>query len=163
MLHLTSNISGDSAIIALDNRRNAEENTTSKAYENKKTFIKIILAGNFLCIYKNICQLYDTEHLAATPRRSEDGGQIDLDPEQLTIKRSMSQARGDTPLKLTANRDTLIQRASEQAEFARLVEIGQLCSTSESVRGWNQLHSLMQIGQLCSTSESVMAGTSSTP
>ena len=133
MLHLTSNISGDSAIIALDNRRNAEENTTSKAYENKKTFIKITLAGNFLCIYKNICQLYDTEHLAATPRRSEDGGQIDLDPEPLTTKRSMSQARGDTPLKLTANRDTLIQRASEQAEFARLVEIGQLCSTSESV------------------------------
>ena len=60
-------------------RRNAEESTTSKAYENKKTFIKIILAGNFLCIYNGLCQLYDTEHLAATPRRSEDGGPIDLD------------------------------------------------------------------------------------
>ena len=46
----------------------------------------------------------------------------------------MSQARGDSVLKLIANRDTLIhKKASEQAEFANTVEIGQLYVTNESV------------------------------
>ena len=41
----------------------------------------------------------------------------------------MAQVRGDSVLKITTNRDTLIHRASEQAEFARTVEIGQFYST----------------------------------
>ena len=53
-------------------------------FENKKILIKTILAGNLLCIYSCICQWYDTDHLALTPRRSEEEEQVDLDPEQLT-------------------------------------------------------------------------------
>ena len=41
-------------------------------------------------------------------------------------------------LKLTANRETLIRRASEQAEFARTVHIGQLYITNESVMDGKQ-------------------------
>ena len=37
--------------------------------------------------------------------------------------RNVSQCRGDSMLKLTANRETLIHRAAEQAIFARLVDI----------------------------------------
>ena len=36
-------------------------------------------------------------------------------------------------VKLTANRETLFHRASEQAEFASTVEIGQFYMKSESV------------------------------
>ena len=36
-------------------------------------------------------------------------------------------------LKLTANRETMIHRVSEQSEFARAVEIGELPFTNESV------------------------------
>ena len=36
-------------------------------------------------------------------------------------------------LKLTANRDTLIHKASEHAEFARTVESGHFYITNESV------------------------------
>ena len=63
--------------------------------------------------------------------------EIDLDQEQLTTitqkERNMSQARGDSMLNLTANRETLIHKASEQAEFARTVEIGQYWITNVSV------------------------------
>ena len=44
----------------------------------------------------------------------------------------MSQARGDSLLKLTENREALIHRASDQAEFARKVELGQFCITDET-------------------------------
>ena len=74
--------------------------------------------------------------LVLTPRRSEEE-EIDLDPEQSTTitgkERNMSQARGDSMLKLTANRETLIHRGFRKAEFARTVEIGQLAITNEPV------------------------------
>ena len=47
-------------------------------------------------------------------------------------QRKMSQARGDSLLKLTENREKLIHRASEKADFARTVEIGQVYTTSKS-------------------------------
>ena len=40
-------------------------------------------------------------------------------------------------LKLTANRKTMIHRASEQTEFARTVEVGQFRITNESVMDGN--------------------------
>ena len=49
---------------------------------------------------------------AHAPRRSEDEEEIDLDPVQLTILtqkgRNVTQVRGDSMLKLTANRGTLL-------------------------------------------------------
>ena len=67
--------------------------------------------------------------MVLAPRKSEEEKHIDVDPEQLTLisqrGQNMSQARGDSLLQLTANRETLDHRASEQAEFARTVEIGQ--------------------------------------
>ena len=67
--------------------------------------------------------------LVRTLSRSEHEEQIDFDPEQLTLitpkERNMPQARGDSLLKLTANRETLSRRASENTEFDRTVEIGQ--------------------------------------
>ena len=68
---------------------------------------------------------------------SEEKQEIDFDPEQLTIitqkDRNMSRARGDSMLKLTANREMLFHRASEQAECAGTAEIGQFYIKSESV------------------------------
>ena len=95
-----------------------------------------MLAGNLPCIYNRTCQWYDTEKLVLAPRRSEEEEQKDVDPEQLTLitqkERNVSQSRGDSMLKLTANRETLIHRASEQGAFARTVEIGQFKITKES-------------------------------
>ena len=45
----------------------------------------------------------------------------------------MSQAPGDLMLKLTANRETLVRRTSEQAVFAGTVDIGQFFITNDSV------------------------------
>ena len=94
--------------------------------EKKKILIKIIFASKLHCVYNRICQWYETENLVLTPRRDEE--QIDLDPEQSTLitqkHRKMPQARGDSMLQLTENRETLIRRASEQA-FAKTVESGQ--------------------------------------
>ena len=56
----------------------------------------------------------------------------------------MSQARGDSVLKVTANRETLTPRASQQAEFARTVEIGHFFFTTESVRDGKEPHSVIQ-------------------
>ena len=39
-------------------------------------------------------------------------------------ERRVPQALGETMLKLTANRETLVRKASEQAKFARTVDIG---------------------------------------
>ena len=47
------------------------------------------------------------------------------------------QARDDSMLQLTENHETLIRRASEQAEFARTMEIGQFHITNESVTDGN--------------------------
>ena len=53
-----------------------------------------------------------------TPRTAEEKEQIDIDPEPLSTRtqkeRNMSQARGDSMLKLIANRETLIHRASDR-------------------------------------------------
>ena len=89
--------------------------------------INTIFAGKPLCNYNCVCPWYETEHLVLTPRRYEEEEEVDLDPEQLTIvtqeERNMAHARGDSMLKLTGNRKTLIHRASEQAEVARTVEM----------------------------------------
>ena len=65
--------------------------------------------------------------LVPTPRISEEGEEIDLDPEQLAKttqkERNMSHARGESMLNLTATSETLIQRASEQAAHASTVVI----------------------------------------
>ena len=107
-----------------------------------KILIKTILAGNLLCIYNRICQWYDTERLVLTPRRTEEEEekeeQTDVDIDCAKKKqRNMRQARGDSLLKLIANRETLIHRGSEQAECARTVELGQLCVNNESVMDEN--------------------------
>ena len=56
---------------------------------------------------------------------SEEEQETDIDTDQLTLitqkERNMSRARGDSMVKLTANRETLFHRASEQAEFASTV------------------------------------------
>ena len=49
----------------------------------------------------------------------------------------MPQARGDSLLLVTENRETLIHRASELAAFSRKVENGQLFVTNESVTDGN--------------------------
>ena len=49
----------------------------------------------------------------------------------------MPQARGDSLLQLTENRETLIQEASEQAAVARTLKNEQFYSTSESVMNGN--------------------------
>ena len=87
------------------------------------------LLGRRSTVYPQcMCQWCGTEILVPTPRRSEEEEEIDVDLEQLTTvtqrERKMSQARGDSMLKLTANRETLIHRASEPAEFSRTVENG---------------------------------------
>ena len=62
---------------------------------------------------------------------------LELDHEQLMIvtrrERNMSQARGDSMLKLTANRETLIHTTPEHAEAARTVENRQFNITNEFV------------------------------
>ena len=70
--------------------------------------------------------------------------QIDLDPEELIdvtcAKKKHGRkprARGYSLLKLTANRETLTHRASEQAAFAKTVEIRQFFITVESVTDGN--------------------------
>ena len=92
--------------------------------DNKKILLKTIVASNCMC------QWYQTENLVPTPRKSEEEeDEIDLDPEQLTTitqkERNVSQARGDSMLKFTANRETLIHSASEHPKCARTVDIGQ--------------------------------------
>ena len=75
-----------------------------------------------------------------TARRVEDEEQIDLDLEQLTKitqKKKVSQARGDSMLQLTENRETVIRKAFEQASFARAVENRQFYNTNESVMDGN--------------------------
>ena len=76
-----------------------------------------------------------------TPRTAEVEEQIDLEPEPLTLitqkQQAVPQARGDSLPQPTENRETLIRRGSEQAAFARMVEKGQLCITSESVKDGN--------------------------
>ena len=82
--------------------------------------------------------------LVPTPRTAEDEEQIDLDPDQLTLisqkkkkQRKMPQARGDTLLQLTENRETRIRRASREASLAIAVENGQLFITSDFVMDGN--------------------------
>ena len=93
---------------------------------NEKILIKTILAGNPVCVYTCVCQWYDIENLYQQREKLEEE-EIDIDPEQLTIltrtEWNMSQARGDSVLEITANRETLIHRASEKATFARPVDI----------------------------------------
>ena len=81
--------------------------------ENKKILINTVLAGNLLCVYNCIFWRYDNENLVPSPKRSE--------------------ARGDLMPKLTANRETLIHRASEQSEFARTVENWQFFITKKDI------------------------------
>ena len=106
----------------------------------------IILASNFQCIFNPICQWYDTENLVPTPRRAED--EINLQPEQLALitqkQRNMPQARGDSMLPLTENRETLIRTASEQASFSRWVEMDNSVLPMRFCYGWKQLYILMQ-------------------
>ena len=93
-------------------------------FDNKKILTKKTVASNSLCIYSRFCQWYETEIQVPTHRRAEEEEQIDLDPEQLTLiaqkQRKMPQARGDSLLRFTENRWTLIRRAS-----ARTVVNGQ--------------------------------------
>ena len=71
------------------------------------------------------------------PRRAEDEAHMDREPEQLTLitqkQRNVQQSRGDSMQQLTANRETLIRRASEQASFARTLENGQFYITNQAV------------------------------
>ena len=68
----------------------------------------------------------------------------------------MPQARGDSLLKLTANRKALIHRASEQAEFAKTMVIGQfflpmnllrmetvLLLYAENTQGWGIIQTVV--------------------
>ena len=129
--HFTSNISSDRATIAW---------TIDEEITISNTRTRILSSRphcNLLCIYNQICQLYDTENLVLTPRRLEDEEQLDFDRKPLTFivqkPRKIPQARGDSLLQLKENLETLIRRASEQAELARKVEVGQLFITNESV------------------------------
>ena len=133
--HFTSHISSDTAILVwtIEERR--------KKLPLPKYLINTILRSNLPCVYKRMCQWYDTEKLVSTPKRSEDDEQIDLDPEQFTIitqkHQKMPQARGDSLLQLTENRETQIHRASELADYARTVESGQIFFTNGSVMDGN--------------------------
>ena len=79
------------------------------------------------------------QKMHTTPRRSEEEEeeQSDFDPQQLTLinyaKRAEHVTSSDSMLKLTANRETLMHRASEEAAFAWTVAIGQFYITNESV------------------------------
>ena len=54
-------------------------------FENNKILINALLSSNLLCIYNQICHLYETENQILTPRTAEDQEQIDREPEQLTL------------------------------------------------------------------------------
>ena len=97
--------------------------------ENKKILIKTMLARQ--------PTVYPQLHLPVVCyRKSWEEEEVDFDAEQLTTitqkERSMSQARGDSTLKLHEKRETLLHTASETAEFARTGETGQLNTTNES-------------------------------
>ena len=106
-------------------------------FEPSKILIKTMVAGNLQCIYNCICQWYDTSNLTPIPSKPEEEEEIDLDPEQMTTithkERNMSQARGDSMLKIIAHRKTLIHKASEQAKITRTVDIGQSYIASDSI------------------------------
>ena len=85
------------------------------------------------------------KHSGTCTRRAEESiptPSIDIKNEKK--KQNMPEARSDSLLQLTANRGTLIHRASEQAAF--LPERWKLdCSTYHRIcNGWNQLYSSMQ-------------------
>ena len=130
-------MSCDSTIIAWTIQKTMRNYHLQCTFDNKEILTKTILAGDLLKFYNCICQWYETENLVPTPRKSEEEEEIDVNPQQLTkntqIERSVSQAWGDSMLKLVANRETLIHRASEQATCASTMDIGTFCITSDSV------------------------------
>ena len=115
----TRYISSDRTIVAWTVEERMNKYHFQDTFENEKILIKTVLAGDQLCVCRSICQWHDTEQLVLTPRGAEDGGLIDLEHEQLTLiaqqLRKMPKARGDSMVKLSANRETLIHMASEQA------------------------------------------------
>ena len=96
-----------------------------------------MLPSTLLCIYNRISRWYDPENRVPSPRNSEEGGGRPrpraLDTNYAKRHWNMSQARGDSMLKLTANREPLTHKASEQAQFARTVDIRQCYITNDSV------------------------------
>ena len=114
-----------------------KENITSKEHTERRRFPSTPCwqATNF--VFTTAFESCETAKSVLAPRRSGEEKEIDFDPEQLTRitqkERNVSQVRGDSMLKLTANRETLIHRASDQAEFSRTVDIEQFFITNDSV------------------------------
>ena len=85
-------------------------------FDNKKILIKTPLASILRCFPIEFASGTRLKTQVLTPRTGEEKEQIDIGPEQLSTSTqkewNMSQARGDSMLKLIANRETLIHRAS---------------------------------------------------
>ena len=80
-------------------------------WEQEEILIKTVLAGNFLCIYSCCCQWYDTEkhgtYTEKIRRREANRPQHRaVDINYAKKERNMSQARGDSMVKLTAHRES---------------------------------------------------------
>ena len=92
-------------------------------------------AGRQPTMYLQLC---DPESLVLAPRKfGRRNSKSTSTPEQLTLITQKGAehitSSSDSLLTLTANRETLTHRASEQAEFARTVDIGQLYIANEPV------------------------------
>ena len=108
-------------------------------FKNKKTLIQTTWASNLSCIYHRNCHWYETENQVRTPkcarRRAKRSRPRAVDMNY--AKTTKPQARGDSVLRLTENRETLMHRASEQAAFARTLEKGEFYITNKSVMDGN--------------------------
>ena len=79
-------------------------------------------------------QWYETQKLVHRPRNSEEEEEEEEKrPRRRAVDKNHAKARGSSMLKLTADRETLLHKASEQA-----VEIGLFCIINESVMDGNK-------------------------
>ena len=132
--HFTSNISSDGTITAwtLEERR---KNLPLPRHIWKHWDCHPDHAGRQPTMYLQLC---DPESLVLAPRKfGRRNGKSTSTPEQLTLITQKAAehitSSSDSLLSLTANRETLTHRDSEQAEFARTVEIGHLNIANEPV------------------------------